>query len=613
MKPRGHAALLGLLIVACVYSGTTSADELLPPIVVTPSRAAENVAGTLASVSVITRQDIDRTQAPDVLELLRLQAGVDLARTGGPGSQTSLFLRGSNSNQVLVLIDGVRASAASNGLFAFEQMSPAQIERIEVVRGPRASLYGSDAIGGVVQIFTRDNSGPNFRLGGGSYHTGFADVGWGGAVGPAGRASLQASYEDTRGFSSTNPASGPFVYDPDDDSYDNFSLTASGGVTLGDVADLELRGWRSRGSNEFDQGESDTVNQLLSARLRATLREGWDQSLLLAQSRDDSETDSAFSSRFETARLSADWQHDFQLPTAGSFTLGIDYWRDDVVNKDLVLAETVYDERISNRGIYANAQYPLGPVDLQASLRHDHHSSFGGKTTGLVAVGYALSSTLRLLGSYGTAFRAPNANELFSPGVSFGPGLPPQFAGNSDLQPESSTSVDGGLRYQASPTETFGIDFYATNVEDLIVFQGQDFQAINIDEAHLRGLEFSYASNRGPWLTSVAVTLQRARNTETGEDLLRRPRHKAALQLDYRFDSGATLGGELIGVSQREDVSDTLGGYGLVNLRGAVPIHRDIRLEARVENLFDKDYQLAAGFNTPGLSAYLALRWEPQP
>lgn len=612
MRLPGRAALLGLASVPWTLAGTASAAELLPPIVVTPTRVPEDISGTLAPVSVVTREDIERVQAPDMLELLRLQAGVDLARTGGPGSQTSLFLRGTNSNQVLVLIDGVRASSASNGLFAFEQMSPNQIERIEVVRGPRASLYGSDAIGGVVQIFTRDNSGPNARVGGGSYHTGFADAGWGGAVGEKGRASIQASYEDTRGFSATNPAAGPFVYDPDDDGYDNFSLSAMGGIALGETADLELRGWRSKGSNEFDQGDTDTLNQVLSARLRATLREGWDQTLLVAQSRDDSETESAFASRFESERLSADWQHDFQLPNAASVTVGIDYWRDDVVNKDLVLSETVYDERITNRGLYANGQYPIGAFELQASVRHDDHSSFGGKTTGLVAFGYTVNSALRLVGSVGTAFRAPNANELFSPGVSFGPGLPPQFAGNPNLDPESSTGIDVGLRHQVSPNETLGIDFYATNVEDLIAFEGQNFQAININEAHLRGLEFSYAGNHGPWLSSVAVTLQRARNAETDEDLLRRPRHKAALQLDYRFESGAILGSELIAVSEREDVNTTLGGYGLVNLRGRLPIHRDVSLEVRVENLFDKDYELAEGFNTPGLSAYLALRWEPR-
>jgi len=612
MARESTAALLGLLAV-CHFPADEGIAAELPAIVVTPTRTPGSVGQALAPVSVISREDIERAQAPSMLELLRLQAGLDLARTGGPGSQTSVFLRGSNSNHVLVLIDGVRVASASNGLFAFEQLSPAQIERIEVVRGPRASLYGSDAIGGVIHIFSRDNAGASARLGGGSYGSAFLDAGWGGAIGRSGRVSIQASHEDTHGFSATNPEAGPFVYDPDKDGHRSTSLTASGGIELGDQADLELRAWHSDGNNEFDQGETDTLNQTLSARLGAHLLEGWEQSLRLAQSRDEAETASDFASRFETRRLGADWQHDLALPAAGTLTLGLDYWRDDVLNDDLAAGVTVYDERLSNRGIFVGLQQPLDPFILQAALRRDRHSEFGGKTTGQLALGYDLSQRLQLVASYGTAFRAPNANELFSPGFTFEPAQPAQFAGNPELDPETSASIEAGLRYRPSVSHSLSLDFYHTEVDDLIAFQGANFQAVNINEARLRGVELSYAGNRGPWWLQAALTLQEAKDLASDQDLLRRPDQKLALQLDYRFSGGASLGGEILGVSEREDLGGPLPGYGLLNLRGSLPMAHDLTLEARVENLFDKLYHLARGFNTPGLSAYLAVRWSPQP
>jgi vitamin B12 transporter len=610
MSKRSLSALVGPLGCLLLWSTQGVAAEL-PTIVVTPTRMAQSGENSLSPMSVITREDIERTQAPTLVEALRLQAGVDVARTGGPGSQTSVFLRGTNSNHVLVLVDGVRVSSASNGLFAFDRLLPSQAQRIEIVRGPRAGLYGSDAIGGVVQVFTRDNAGANARLGGGSYGTSSADAGWGGAVGERGRASLQAAYENSRGFSASNPDAGPFVFDPDEDGYRNASLTASAGVELGEIADIELRGWHANGHNEFDQGTTDTLNQTLSARLRASLMADWEQSLLVAQSRDDSQNESDFSSRFETQRRSVNWQHDLALFGAGNLSAGVDYWRDDVVNDDLTANANVYDERLSNRGMYLGLQQLLGRWNLQAALRHDSHSEFGGKSTGQVAAGYALNPQLELIGSYGTAFRAPNANELFSPGFSFSPVLPPQFAGNPDLQPETSASIEAGLRYQPNSNHSVAVDLYHTDVDELIAFQGENFQAINVDEARLRGIELSYAGLWGPWLGRAAVTLQEAKEADTNQDLLRRPKRKLALQLDYNFSGGASFGGEFLAVSQREDVGSTLPGYGLVNLRGRVPLARDFTLEGRVENLFDKFYELAQGFNTPGLSVYVAVRWAP--
>ncbi|HEX2237619.1 MAG TPA: TonB-dependent receptor plug domain-containing protein, partial [Gammaproteobacteria bacterium] len=242
----------GLLIPAVVVAQTEQIR--LVPINVTASRGAETTGETLASVTVITRKDIERQQPQTMLDLLRKQAGVDIATNGGLGTVSSVFLRGAESDQVLVLIDGVGAASSTSGTFAFQQLNPAQIERIEIVRGPRSNLYGSDAIGGVIQIFTRKLNGPNAVVEAGSYDTYRAQAGYG--RGNRVHYSINGAYVYSDSFSATNPTS-PF-FNRDDDGYKEVSVTANLNAQLTKRASFALRGWRSDGEVEFDQGAIDT-------------------------------------------------------------------------------------------------------------------------------------------------------------------------------------------------------------------------------------------------------------------------------------------------------------------------------------------------------------------
>lgn len=597
----------GLTAGAVLFTSVAAAaDDTLTPVVVTASRTAETADQTLAPVSVITRAEIERRQPRDLLELLRTQPGIDLARNGGPGQQASLFLRGTNSDHTLVLIDGVRASSITTGGFAWQHLAPAQIERIEIVRGPRASLYGSDAIGGVIQIFTRKSEGPTLRVGAGSDRTFQGEAGYGASHGPH-HFSLHASAENSDGFSATN--SNSFSHDPDDDGYRNRSLNARWQADFSDALALSAAFWHTEGDIEFDTGTMDSINQNLSLTLDGQINDRWSQSLQLGYARDDLDTDSASASQVDGNRLTAGWQHDILIGMSHLLSVGLDYYRDQGENINEVTSTTVFDETITNRAAYASLQTGLGENDLQFSLRHDEHSRAGGETTGQAAWGRALGHGLRAVASYGTAFKAPTLNQLFHPGFFGG-----SFAGNPNLEPERSRSAELGLRYHSSerPARRAALNLFHTRVDDLIAFQGANSQAINIDEATIRGLELEYADAFGAWSLDASLTLQRARNDETDDPLLRRPDEKLSLAVSRDIAGRGGINAEVLLVGEREDVGTRLPGYGLVNLAGYHQLNRDLKLQARIENLLDKDYQLASGFNTPDRKLMVTLEYAPR-
>ncbi len=600
MHTRTSAPLFGLAL-ATLVSPTAQALEQ-NAVIVTATRTAQTVDETLASVTVITRQDIDNSQARDVIELLRLQAGIDVARYGGPGTGTSVFLRGTNSTHTLVLIDGVRAASATTGSFAWQHLNPANIERIEIVRGPRAAQYGSDAIGGVIQIFTRQNRKLHVRGQLGSYDSRSLDAGFGG--GKKISYSLNASYRDTEGFSATNPGN-TFSYDPDDDGYRERSINGKLAIPLGDRTQLTASGWLSSSQGEYDQGLNDNSNATFDARLAHHSSPAWTQTFSLGLARDDSKDTSSNSSRIRTERLMADWQHDITLNASQLLTLGLGSYRDDASNVDLVGNSTVFDESISNNAVFAILQSNLGKHDLNLSARLDDHESFGSHGTGQLAWGYNSSKDLRWLASWGTAFRAPTLNELYHPGF-FG-----FYAGNPNLEPEESATVEAGFRYTLSTRQKLRLTGYHTTIDELIAYQGTNSQAINIARARIDGLELEHDYTDRSWSVLTRYTLQKAIDDNSKIDLSLRPRRKLSLQVQRRLASGTTLGGEWIYASQRLNGSTVLPAYNLINLSARVRMGKAMWFEGRVENLFDEDYELRSGYNTSGRAFYLGLNYAP--
>ena len=587
-------------------------------IVVTASRMPESVDASRAAVTVFTRAEIERSQPQDMLQLLQTVPGIDISRTGGPGSSISLFMRGTNSNHTLILIDGMRAGSASSGAFAWETLLPSQIERIEIVRGPRAALYGSDAIGGVIQIFTRRPESLTARAEVGTHGTRSASVGM--TAGDSVRFHLFAEHSESDGFSATNTNIDatsfcpPFCsFDPDDDGFENDSVSVSVETELSPNTRLAAKAWVTNSENDFDDGAGNTAitkndNQVLSLRFEQMINDLWSHSFAVGRALDDqrNETTNPFSSssRIETTRHSFDWQNDVALSDNGFLVTGVNYYRDDVSNDNTTTQINVFDRDIDNRALFASYQHQFERQDLLVSMRYDDHSEFGDKTTGQIAWGYSTGASTRVIASYGTAFRAPGLNELFHPG--FG-GF---FAGNPSLNPETSRSWELGFRALPTTNERIEVTVFRNEIDDLIAYEGTNFQAINVSRATTRGVEFGYQRNTRQWITALTLTLQRARNENSDTPLLRRPNRKMFFALTRRLGSENEVGGEILLNSKREDVdSITLPGFGVANLFARYALDKQWAIELRVDNLFDKEYQLVNGYNTPERTLVVALRY----
>jgi len=598
-----------LLVAALTAAFPSSAQTTLQPeIVVTATRRAQTVDDTLATVSVITREDIARSQAPDLLTLLRGLPGVDLARTGGEGQSTSLFLRGSNSNQTLVLVDGVRIASANTGAAALEHLPLGQVERIEIVRGPRSSLYGADAMGGVVQVFTRRGSSAptSLRVTGGS--NGTTQVALSAGLGDAsGWLDLQASHLRTDGVNAClgrpfPPGGGCFTNEPDRDPYRNGSVNLRAGTRLGSH-ELEAFVQRSEARVAFDSSflnESDLVNQVAGVKWVATPRDGWRSTVQAGRSWDESTSfraGSTFTSVFDSQRDSASWQNDLRVG-AGDLTLGLD-WLRDRVESDTGYTRTSRDNRA------AWAQYALrqGAFNAAFALRGDDNEQFGSNTTGSLALGWRSAGGIQAHASYGTAFKAPSFNELYYPGFS-----------NPGLRPERGRTAEVGLRGTMAGVR-WNVAAYRSDIDDLVAFDVATFLPQNISRAALTGVESGLDWRSGPWRFSQTLSWLQAEDRSSGpnrgRELPRRPQWSGRTALDW---SAARLGfgASVQWAGQRyDDLGNTrrLGGYAVVDLTASWQVSPSVQLQARVANALDRRYETATLYPALGREAFLTVRW----
>jgi vitamin B12 transporter len=572
--------------IAAIMAGaatTLHAAENAAPIIVTATRTAQTADETLASVTVIEREEIAQSQANSVVELIQSRSvGVELTRNGGLGTNTSLLLRGSNANHVLVLIDGVRVNSAIDGGFKWANLPLGQIERIEIVRGPRSTLYGSDAIGGVVQIFTRKESGLYASLGGGSYDTWRTELGGGGAIG-AGRFHLNAGYLDSGGFSAARP--GTFGFEPDDDGYTNANLGAGISYPLGGSANLALNLLHSDGEVESDAGASTQRNDSGNLALDWATGARWQQTLNLGHAADHFETRDGY--RVHSLRDTIGWQHDLQPGDSDLLTLGAEYTAENGES------EGSYDENSYTGALFAQYQWSGERLDLLLGARGDDHSGFGRHDTGNITLGGRLGGG-RLYASYGTAFKAPTFLQRYYPGY-----------GDPTLQPEESVTAELGYRLGGLQASLFD-----TRVDNLIEFT---FPAgySNVSRARIRGAELEYGQAVGSWRLNGGLTLQKAEDEQSGDPLLRRAEKKLFFTANGPLTERSELGIEVSYTGPRSDRSTTeLNAFTLLNLTGQYRLAREWSLRGRIENLLDEEYELAGGYNTPGASAYLTLSYQ---
>ncbi|MCK0510623.1 TonB-dependent vitamin B12 receptor [Aromatoleum buckelii] len=596
-----------------VVSTPAWADAEGETVVVTATRTARTMSDTLASVSVVTREDIEAMQARSSLDLLRGLPGMSIGNNGGLGKNTSIFLRGTESDHVLVLIDGIKVGSATSGATAIQDIPVEQIERIEVVRGPRSGLYGSEAIGGVIQIFTRRGGGPltpSFSAGFGSDRT------WRLAAGLSGGGeqtwfNVSASGLETDGFNACSGkpfpgGAGCFTTEPDRDGYRNVSGSARAGLRLPGGGELDFNWLRTDSDNEFDgttQNEGESRQEVFGGRLKVSPLAAWDVSLSAGLSRDHSDNfkDGVFASRFESDRETLSLQNDFQLAADHGVTLGYDW------QKDKVSSTTPFPVRSrDNEGLFIQYLGEVGAQTWQISGRADDNEQFGVHRTGSVAWGYEFNRELNVFASYGTAFKAPTFNELYFP-----------FFGNPDLEPETARNIEVGLSGEAG-WGRWSTSVYRMRVEDLIAFDAALGLPNNIDSALITGLEGTLGTQLLGWDVNASVTLldpeNRASGANRGNVLPRRAEQSARIDIDRGFGS-LRVGASLLAAGRRyDDVANTrrLGGYGTLDLRAEYAFHRDWRVQARVENVFDKDYETASFFNQQGRGAFVTVRYEPK-
>ncbi len=589
-------------LLACASFAARAQSEL-PGIVVSASRTEQRVADALPATTLITREDIDAAQTPDLATLLRRVAGVEIAQSGGAGSVASAFIRGGEARHTLVLIDGVPINNLNFSLPALEHIPLANVERIEVVRGNVSSLYGSAALGGVIQIFTRQPAGvPQATLTAQGGSRGLFEASATGSVKLASGTGLSATLDTLSdgGIDAIrhNEIAGT---DPDRDGYRRRSASLAVTQAIGEHRiGLKLR--ETRGTTEYDsefgpatqRDVSHFVEQgaVLDGQLRVSSSLRVDAALTRSADKLDA-AETAFpyfvNSESTGGQAGLQWQ-----PAQGHrITAGIEHQRQHVTS------DTVYTS--DSRDVdSARAGYTFegGPHHLQLNARHDRYSDFGGANTWLAAYGYDITKELRASVSASTGFNAPTFNDLYYP-----------FGGNPALRPERVRSWEAALRYAAHGQE-LRTTLFENRYHDLIA-NDAFFNRVNVGHARNRGVEVTYTGRILGWGVNASATSQDPRDVDTGTRLLRRARVLGHLALDR--DMGPwQLGGNLRFSGNRLDRGGrTVGGWGVLDLTASYTVSPQVRVFGRVENAFDRDYETVYGYRQPGRGVFVGVSWQP--
>jgi len=614
MSSLSQAGLLGLLLSLPVVSSADDAPFALDPVVVVASGQAESPDAVVADVVVMDRTRIERAQALDLAALLRELAGIDVARSGGPGQQTSVFLRGAESNHTLVLVDGVRVNPATAGGAALQNIDPVLIERVEVLRGPRSTLYGSDAIGGVINVVTRGADAPaaHLRLAAGSDALRAATGGL--RLGSGGRyLALNASHDETDGFPSCASSSL-------DRGYRRTSAQLDAAATLGPVA-LRARGWHAQGRSDYlDFCSAAYGNQPLSQDFRNDTAQveasgsplpGWASGLRIVYGRDDIEQNEAnYLGQYDqvrTERPELAWDN-WVAVLDGTLALGLQWQRESV---DALSYGSVIDDVRERRRGWLQHDGARGRLHWLGAVAVHDDDAFGTAHTWNAELGVDVVDGLQAILAGGSGYRAPDVTDLYG------------FGGNPDLDPERSKSVEAGLRWQASDRQRVELRAFHQRIDDLISVEyspsndpAVDFgyRAVNIDEARIDGAELRWTAQWRDFHLDASTAWTDARDAADDSRLLRRSKGSANVSITHAVE-GRSVGFAFEARSERPDIDAETGapvtdaGYGLLHLNVTQDVGAHWQLSARVENLFNRDYVSVAGYRAPGRIWRAGLRW----
>lgn len=625
MKLSRLALPLFLLSGGELLADTSERDQALklPDTLISANRQVQARNDSSAANTVFTRDDIDRLQPTSLTDLLQRVPGVQVAQTGGRSSLPGVYIRGTNSSQSLVLVDGQRIGSSSSGDSNLQFISVEQIERVEVLRGSRSAIYGSDAIGGVIQIFTRRSADSGLhgrmRVAAGSNQT------WEHSLGLSGgdqrtRFSLGANLDESAGIDWTHTS---YPSDTDHDGYRNQSLSFTLSHALSDDLEVGFNLLDNRGRSRYDNpfaAEQDPYTDFTvssaSGYIDATVNDRWQSRLELGHSENRDLKRNKLSderSVFNTYRDSLAWQNDLRLTAQHSLILGADWYEDRLNTGPVFIGSTPQyfaEDSRWNRAAFIQHRFQGDSFSTELGLRRDQNQQYGSQNTWSGTLTLPLNPDNDLLLSYSEGFRAPNFSDLYYPGYD-----------NPNLKPEHSKSYELQWRSQLSESSRLEASLYRTDIKDAIT-PDAEYRPQNIGSARINGFEASLKQEILGWQSNLGLAIIDPRDRDTGHTLNRRARRTLSLDLDRQFDR-LGLGASWQAISSSyNDMENRLSipGYGLFGLRSSWAVNRELKLDLKLDNVFDKSYSRALysyqgsnyGYREEGRTWMLGVTWTPE-
>ena len=621
-----------------LFTANVFADNELKTsdVFVTATRTPISKNNVIADVTTISSEDIERAGSSSLPELLQRQPGIEISNLGGPGKVSTIGIRGTSSTHSIVLVDGIRLSAATTGFSAIEHIPLSQIEKIEIVRGPASSLYGQDAIGGVIQIFTKkgvDGFKPYVDIGYGSYNTSNFKSG-------VRAGNNQTTYAinfaamNSDGFSAfvPNPANAANSINLDKDGYKNYSLSSSLSHKINQDYEIDLQYFLSKGKNQFDNRfangspsfhgnyRNEIKLETYAMNIKGQINKAWQSSIKLSQSTDKYldlqklnnftfEDDANLKDLYKTTQDQLSWQNNVALPR-GSITLLYDFLKQRIKTTD------VYEKtQRTNHGVMVGYSLIEDKHNFQSNFRKDFNSVYEDAVTGNIGYAYSIDPNWTIASSYGTAFVSPSFNFLYSLADSFA-------LGNPNLKPEKSKNIEGSIRYK-DDSGSMSLTMFQNKIDDFIIYTapaeaGSRTSTQNLNKAEIQGLTISGDQFFGHFQIKGSATGQSAKNEDTDKYLPRRASLIGNINLNY-YIGNWNIGVEETFSGKRFDDKENivnLSGYALTNIVTDYKINDKLKLNLRLNNVLDKDYSLAAegrsGFKyqTPGRSLFANLRYD---
>ncbi len=596
-KPGFAPRYVCLAIAGLLSAIDAGAQTRVEPLIITASRASESLVETLRDVTVLRGDTLFASGIHELETALRGVPGIEVQSLGA-GATPSVFVRGGNSNQVLILVDGQRVGSSFSGQSALQHIPISQIERIEIVRGPAASLYGADAVSGVIQIFTKQVAGLAASVAAGNQRSSDVSARLGFGDGSQ-RYSVAANHRESRGFNAIiDPAN--FSFNPDRDGYRFSSVALNAASEFSRSLAVDGSAFIARGNTQYDG--SKTFNDRIKSDLRNIgLRaiyapnDQWKSTLTLGQGIDQSQFISSFPGRYKTTNDQVGWQNNLQLDRGFSLWNAIE-WRREQIETDQGFATD------SRRTVSAavGAEVMLSGLKIASAVRLDDSNQYEKRTTGNIGLAYTLASEWRLTANAGTSFKAPTFNDLYFPGFS-----------NPNLSPEKARNLELAMSW-ARGASSAKLVVFENRIRDLIQFQcDANFNCApqNVAKANLRGATLSAAAQIAKWNVDASIDVSEPEDANTGKRLSRRSKLHGALKVSGDV-LGVRTGVELLASGDRFDnASNTrrLAGYGVVNAFARYALVRGLNIGLRLENAFDRAYENSRGYSTGGRRAWLTI------